>query len=76
MSTTRKKTDLRPYQTHLAEEITKKPSILLSVDMGLGKSAATLTALRQLLDSFLMPPTQALVANQPWNRTWVPVEWR
>lgn len=29
-----------------------------------------------LLDSFLMPPTQALVANQPWNRTWVPVEWR
>jgi len=29
-----------------------------------------------LLASFLMPPTLALVSNDPWNRTWVPVEWR
>jgi predicted nucleotidyltransferase component of viral defense system len=29
-----------------------------------------------LLASFLMPPTRALVANEPWNDTWVPVEWR
>lgn len=29
-----------------------------------------------LLASFLMPPTQAAVSNAPWNRTWVPVEWR
>lgn len=29
-----------------------------------------------LLASFLMPPTLALVSNAPWNRTWVPVEWR
>lgn len=29
-----------------------------------------------LLASFLMPPMLALVSNDPWNRTWVPVEWR
>jgi len=29
-----------------------------------------------LLATFLMPPTLALVSNDPWNRTWVPVEWR
>lgn len=29
-----------------------------------------------LLASFLMPPTLALVSNEPWDRTWIPVEWR
>ncbi len=29
-----------------------------------------------LLASFLMPPTLALVSNDPWNRTWVAMEWR
>ena len=29
-----------------------------------------------LLASFLMPPTLALVSNDPWNRTWVPMEWQ
>lgn len=29
-----------------------------------------------LLASFLMPPTQALVSNAPWDLRWVSVEWR
>lgn len=29
-----------------------------------------------LLASLLMPPTLALVSNEPWSRTWIRVEWR
>jgi len=29
-----------------------------------------------LLTLFLMPPTLALVSNETWNRTWIPLEWR
>ncbi len=29
-----------------------------------------------LLESFLMPPTLALTANEPWDRAWSPTEWR
>lgn len=28
------------------------------------------------LESFLMPPTLAIVLNEPWNRIWIPVAWR
>ncbi|MCY2963558.1 MAG: hypothetical protein NT069_07900 [Planctomycetota bacterium] len=40
------------------------------------ESPPALDEIVALLASFLMPPTQALAANEPWNRTWVPAEWR
>jgi predicted nucleotidyltransferase component of viral defense system len=29
----------------------------------------------RLLESFLMPPTQAMASDEPWNRSWKPIAW-
>lgn len=42
---------LRSYQKFFADLIVEKPGVLLSIDMGLGKTATTLTAIRRLLDA-------------------------
>lgn len=45
-----KRTDLHPYQQQAVEFIKDKPSCALWLDMGLGKTVSTLTAIRDLLD--------------------------
>lgn len=40
------------------------------------ESPPTLDEVTRLIESFLMPPTLALVSKDAWDRTWTPVEWR
>lgn len=44
--------DLHPYQERMARFIQVTPSCMLAVDMGLGKTVATLTALQDMVDGF------------------------
>lgn len=43
----------RPYQEFAIEQIVKKPAVALMLDMGLGKTAVTLTAIDLLLYDYL-----------------------
>jgi hypothetical protein len=43
--------NLRPYQLWMARQMTRKPAMLLGAQMGLGKTGATLRAVRALLDA-------------------------
>lgn len=40
------------------------------------ESPPPLAEIISLLAAFLMPPTLALVGNEPWDRTWAPMQWR
>lgn len=40
------------------------------------ESPPSLAVIASQLESFLMPPTQALVANESWNRTWTSAGWQ
>jgi hypothetical protein len=42
--------DFRPYQKLMSDLCRKKPAVLLAAEMGLGKTAAVLHALRRMLD--------------------------
>lgn len=42
----------------------------------LSESPASLNEVVQVLKSFLMPPTRALVSNETFEQTWVPLAWR
>lgn len=53
-SLTRSRADLRPYQGVVVDSIYRNPLNMLTLQMGLGKTVATLTAIRDLLDSFLI----------------------
>lgn len=43
-------TDLRSYQSFIADKIVEIPGVLLAVPMGMGKTAATLTGVSKLLE--------------------------
>lgn len=43
-----KRTDLRDYQERLVNEIKQNKKLLLAVDMGLGKTISTLTAIEEM----------------------------
>lgn len=66
----RTRDDLRKYQVYLSELIKEKPFNFLAVDMGLGKTASTLKALRDLLDQFVITRVliiaPLLVAETVW----------
>ena len=51
--------DLREYQTIGVKKVVENEGVLLTLDPGLGKTVTTLTALRDLLDTFTI--TRALV---------------
>ena len=44
--------DLHDYQEYIADSIVDNPKIAVFADMGLGKTAATLTAIKRLYDEF------------------------
>lgn len=69
-SLTRTRNDLRPYQDAVVEAIVERPGLLVTLAPGLGKTVSTLTAIRDLLDTFqisrvlLIAPL--LVAEETW----------
>lgn len=67
-----KHSDLHEYQLKLCEIIKEKKTHLLAVSMGLGKTASTLTAIADLLDSFAINKVIVFaplrVANSVWKQ--------
>jgi SNF2 family DNA or RNA helicase len=62
--------DLRSYQRYLADKIVELPAVLGAADMGLGKSAATLTAIRRLLRAGEIEHVLIVAPLQVATRTW------
>ena len=64
--------DLHDYQLKLCEIIKEEKTHLLAVSMGLGKTASTLTAIADLLDSFAINKAIVFaplrVANSVWKQ--------
>lgn len=75
----RDKSDLRPYQRRLAERLFEdfgvKEGALLAVDMGLGKTVTTATAVRWLLDTFEVRRVLIVAPLRVAQKTW-PDEFR
>lgn len=71
--------DLRPYQVELAEQLYadfgKKPGALLSVEMSLGKTVITATAVQWLLDTFQVRKVLIVAPLRVAQKTW-PDEFR
>ena len=65
-----KRSQIRGYQTRVEDEIVDVPCAMLQVDMGLGKTVMTLSALRRLFDSFTLTRVLViaplLVAEETW----------
>ena len=61
---------LRPYQNVAIEKIVSNPGVLITLDPGLGKTVSTLTAIRDLLDTFqvtrVLIVAPLLVAEETW----------
>lgn len=61
---------LRPYQNVAIEKIVTHPGVLITLDPGLGKTVSTLTAIRDLLDTFqvtrVLIVAPLLVAEETW----------
>lgn len=70
MTSFRDRSALRPYQTYLADLIEEKECLLLAVEMGLGKTAATLTAIRRLLDFGEVTRVLIIAPLRVANDTW------
>ncbi len=66
--------DLRPYQRPLAErlfdEFGEKPGALLAVEMGMGKTVTTATALRWLHDCLLVRRSLIVAPLRVAQKTW------
>ena len=66
----RKITELRNIQKHAAQEVVDNPAYMLALQMGFGKSVITLTAIRELLDTFrvshVLVVAPLLVAEESW----------
>lgn len=62
--------DFRPYQVWMEQSIIDLPGILLAAEMGLGKTACVLKAIRRLLDagtiSKVLIVAPLLVAEETW----------
>lgn len=70
----RTRDDLRPYQERLAERLFDdfgvKEGALLAVDMGLGKTVTTATAVRWLLDTFQVRRVLIVAPLRVAQKTW------
>jgi SNF2 family DNA or RNA helicase len=69
--------NFRPYQRWMAEKIVELDGVFLGAEMGLGKTGATLWAIRQLLDAGTVKKVLVIaplrVAEETWPeeiRTW------
>jgi len=54
----------------MADQIKKRPAILVAADMGTGKSAAVLTAIRELLDEFVIRKVLIIAPLRVATDTW------
>lgn len=70
----RRPCELRPYQldlaTRLREDFGKKPGALLAVQMSLGKTVMTATAMRWLLDEFMVRRWLVIAPLRVAQMTW------
>lgn len=64
--------DLRFYQRWLAKKIVDEDEVLLTVPMSMGKTVSTLTAVRDLLDSFAVQHVLVVAPLEVANNTWGP----
>ena len=66
----RSREQLRASQVSVAQRIVNEPYLMLSMDMGLGKTGTALTAFRDLLDTFqvchILVVAPLLVAEETW----------
>lgn len=66
----RKQTELRKSQHKIADMIVSHPEYMVAADMGIGKTGATLTAVRRLLDTlvvdYVLIIAPLLVAEEVW----------
>lgn len=66
----RKKDELTKEQIFMAKMIKRVKTILLAVDMGMGKTGATLTAVRRLLDEFMVRKVIVVAPVYVAENTW------
>ena len=66
----RKKSDLRPVQIYMAKKIKGRKALLLAVEMAVGKTASTLTAVRRLLDEFMIRRVLIVAPKRVAEETW------
>lgn len=60
-----------PYQQYCVEQIIKKPAVALWLDMGLGKTAITLTAIQKLMyDRFEVSRVLVIAPKKVAEATW------
>ena len=68
----RSQTDLHNYQRRAIDFIKTKKRCMLGLEMGLGKSVSSLTAIADLLDSFVISRVLVIaplrVANSVWRQ--------
>ena len=65
-----KRSDMRAYQERATQFIKDTPACALWLDMGLGKSVATLTALREMIDSHDVGNTLIIAPLRVARKTW------
>jgi len=61
---------LHPYQHKTAEFIVDHPSVFCIQGLGLGKTASTITAIRSLLDQFMVNRVLVIAPLRVANHTW------
>lgn len=64
------KDDLEGYQVWMAKKVKGRKRLILSVPMGMGKTAATLTAARRLLDEFVVRKVLVIAPLYVAENTW------
>ncbi len=69
-SSVRSRDKLRPLQLYLADIIEGLPAAMLAVDMSLGKTGAVLTAIRKLLDQFVITKVLVVAPKRVATDTW------
>jgi len=62
--------DLRNYQGRIVQHIKDNPNCALFVDMGLGKTVSTLTAISDLMDDFEVAKTLVVAPKRVARKTW------
>ena len=64
------RTNLRAYQERLIQHVIDNPNCALWVDMGLGKTISTLSAIAALIDSFDVRHTLIIAPLRVARKTW------
>jgi SNF2 family DNA or RNA helicase len=64
------RSNLRPYQERIVQHIKDNPNCACWVDMGLGKTVSTLTAISDLMDSLDIDKTLIIAPKRVARKTW------